>query len=55
VQNGRKLLLFYDGHHLRMIGWRTRHAAYWVSNTLDESISNQRLLAITLSLRRLHQ
>jgi hypothetical protein len=52
VQNGRKLLLFYDGHHLRMIGWRTRHAAYWVTNTLDEAISNRRLLAITLSLRR---
>jgi hypothetical protein len=54
VQNGRKLLLFYDGHHLRMIGWRTRHAAYWVTNTLDEAISNQRLLAITLSLRQRH-
>jgi LCP family protein required for cell wall assembly len=52
IQNGRKLLLFYDGRHLRMIGWRTRHGAYWVTNTLDRSISNARLLAITLSLRR---
>ena len=52
IQNGRKLLLFYDGRHLRMIGWRTRHGAYWVTNTHDRSISNQRLLAITLSLRR---
>jgi polyisoprenyl-teichoic acid--peptidoglycan teichoic acid transferase len=52
VQNGRKLLLFYDGRHLRMIGWRTRRGAYWVTNTLDRSISNQRLLNITLSLRR---
>jgi hypothetical protein len=55
IQNGRKLLLFYDGRHLRMIGWRTRRATYWVTNTLDRSISNARLLAITLSLRRLHQ
>jgi LCP family protein required for cell wall assembly len=54
VQNGRKLLLFYDGRHLRMIAWRTRRAAYWVTNTLDEAIANRRLLAITLSLRRRH-
>jgi polyisoprenyl-teichoic acid--peptidoglycan teichoic acid transferase len=51
MQNGRKLLLFYDGRHIRMIGWRTRHAAYWVTNTLDRAIANQRMLAITLSLR----
>jgi polyisoprenyl-teichoic acid--peptidoglycan teichoic acid transferase len=55
IQNGRKLLLFYDGRHLRMIGWHTRRATYWMTNTLDRSISNARLLAITLSLRRLHQ
>jgi polyisoprenyl-teichoic acid--peptidoglycan teichoic acid transferase len=51
IVNGRKLLLFYDGPHLRMIGWRTHHAVYWVTNTLDRAISNSRLLAITLSLR----
>ena len=55
IQNGRKLLLFYDGAHLRMVGWRTRRGAYWVSNTLDREISNQRLLAIASSLRRLNQ
>jgi hypothetical protein len=51
VVNGRKLLLFYDGPHLRMIAWRTHHGVYWVTNTLDRAISNSRLLAITLSLR----
>jgi LCP family protein required for cell wall assembly len=51
VVNGRKLLLFYDGPHLRMIGWRTHGAVYWVTNTLDRAISNSRLLAIALSLR----
>jgi polyisoprenyl-teichoic acid--peptidoglycan teichoic acid transferase len=55
IQNGRKLLLFYDGRKLRMVGWRTRRAAYWVTNTLDRSIANQRLLAIASSLRRLNQ
>jgi LCP family protein required for cell wall assembly len=51
IVNGRKLLLFYDGPHLRMIAWRTHHGVYWVTNTLDRAISNSRLLAITLSLR----
>jgi LCP family protein required for cell wall assembly len=51
IVNGRKLLLFYDGPHLRMIGWRTHRGVYWVTNTLDRAISNSRLLAIALSLR----
>jgi hypothetical protein len=51
IENGRKLLLFYDGPHLRMIGWRTHRGVYWVTNTLDRAISNRRLLAIMLSLR----
>jgi LCP family protein required for cell wall assembly len=55
IQDGRSLMLFYDGRHLRMVGWRTRRGAYWVTNTLDRAISNQRLLAIAASLRRLNQ
>ena len=31
---------FYDGPHLRMVGWRTHHGVYWVTNTLDRAISN---------------
>jgi hypothetical protein len=53
-QNGRELLLFYDGSRLRMIGWRTPRAAYWVTNTLSRSITNKRMLAIAASLRRLN-
>jgi polyisoprenyl-teichoic acid--peptidoglycan teichoic acid transferase len=51
--NGRRLMLYYNGKHLRLVGWRTKHAAYWVANTLDEAISNSRLVAIAGSLRRL--
>jgi LCP family protein required for cell wall assembly len=50
---GRKLLLYYDGAHLRLVGWRTRKAAYWVTNTLDQAISNRQLIAIAASLRRI--
>ncbi|HEX6020874.1 MAG TPA: LCP family protein [Solirubrobacter sp.] len=53
-EKGRELLLFYDGRKLRMVGWKTPRAAYWVSNTLGRKISNSRLIAIAASLRRLN-
>jgi hypothetical protein len=54
-QNGRRLLLFYDGSHLRAVGWKTPKAAYWVSNTITHSIANTRLIAIAASLAHLKQ
>jgi polyisoprenyl-teichoic acid--peptidoglycan teichoic acid transferase len=52
---GRKLQLYYDGSHLRLVAWRTPKAVYWVTNTLSLSIPNSRLIAIAGSLRRLNQ
>jgi LCP family protein required for cell wall assembly len=53
--DGRKLMLYYDGSHLRLAAWRTGKAAYWVTNTLTKSIPNGNLIAIAGSLRRLNQ
>jgi hypothetical protein len=53
-QNGRKLMLFYDGSKLRQVAWRTPHAVYYVTNTLNRKLSNARMIAIAASLRRLH-
>jgi LCP family protein required for cell wall assembly len=53
--NGRKLELHYDGRRLRIVSWRTKHAVYWVSNTLTQSLSTRQMLAIAGSLRRLGQ
>jgi hypothetical protein len=53
TENGRKLMLYYDGSHLRIVAWRTEKAVYWVTNTLTMSIPNSRLIAIAGSLRRL--
>jgi polyisoprenyl-teichoic acid--peptidoglycan teichoic acid transferase len=53
--NGRRLELHYDGKRLRLVAWRTRRAAYWVSNTLSQSLSRSQMLAIARSLRRLPQ
>jgi LCP family protein required for cell wall assembly len=52
-RNGRKLLLFYDGNKLRMVGWKTTRAAYYVTNSIGHKISNARLIAIAGSLQRL--
>jgi polyisoprenyl-teichoic acid--peptidoglycan teichoic acid transferase len=54
VQNGRRLMLFYDGAKLRQVAWRTTRGVYWVTNTLDRKISNTRMIAIAASLRRLN-
>jgi hypothetical protein len=53
--DGRKLQLYYDGSHLRLVAWRTPKAVYWVTNTLSLTIPNSRLIAIAGSLRRLNQ
>jgi hypothetical protein len=54
-QNGRRLLLFYDGSRVRVVGWRTPKAVYWVSNTITHRITNQRMIAIAASLSHLKQ
>ena len=53
--DGRKLLLFRDGTRLRLVGWKTKRGAYWVSNTLLRSLTNSQMLEIARSLRRLGQ
>jgi LCP family protein required for cell wall assembly len=55
TQNGRRLMLFYDGSRLRAVGWRTPKAAYWVSNTITHRLANTRMIAIAASLTRLGQ
>jgi polyisoprenyl-teichoic acid--peptidoglycan teichoic acid transferase len=49
---GRKYLLFRDGSRLSMVAFKTDKAAYWVSNTLLRSLTNQQMLAIARSLTR---
>jgi LCP family protein required for cell wall assembly len=48
--NGRRLLEFYNGADLSLVAWKTPSAAYWVSNTLTDTIPAAQLLAIAASL-----
>jgi hypothetical protein len=50
---GHRMLIFLDGKHVRLVAWRTRRAAYWVSNTLTETLNRRQMLGIAASMRRL--
>ena len=41
---GRKILLFYGGNRLRLVGIKTPRASYWVSNTLLQTLSIAEML-----------
>ncbi|MBA2629897.1 MAG: LCP family protein [Thermoleophilaceae bacterium] len=49
----REYELHYDGDRLRLVAWRTDKAAYWVSNTLRQSLTERQMMAIARSARGL--
>jgi LCP family protein required for cell wall assembly len=49
--DGKEYLLFYDGDRLRLVGWKTEKAAYWVNNTLLQSLDEGQMLSIATSMR----
>ena len=48
--DGKRLMLFFNGHKLSLAAWRTARGVYWVSNTLTDSLSNSQMLGIAGSL-----
>ena len=50
--DGRDLLLFREGERLRTVAWRTSKAAYWVSNTLGNSLTNDQMIGIAATAAR---
>jgi polyisoprenyl-teichoic acid--peptidoglycan teichoic acid transferase len=49
---GKRLLLYFNGHKLSTVGWRTPQGAYWISNTLTDDLKNSQMLEIAASLTR---
>ena len=48
---GRKYYLYYSGQHIRLVAWYGKDAsgrtdAYWIHNTLSDSVGNGEMLAI---------
>ncbi|HUN77496.1 MAG TPA: LCP family protein [Solirubrobacteraceae bacterium] len=50
---GRSYMIFANGSHIQMVAWRQGKALYWVVNTLLSELSNQQMLGIAHSVRRL--
>ena len=48
---GRIYDLYYDGPKLHMVVLRTKHARYWVINSLLDRLSNETMLAIAKGLK----
>jgi LCP family protein required for cell wall assembly len=50
---GREYDLFYSGGHLHMVVVKENGASYWVVNTLNDTLSNETMLAIARGLKPL--
>ena len=49
----RKLFVFGDGGRVRLVAWKTRDATYWVSNSLELTLTRAQMLAIASSAKPL--
>jgi LCP family protein required for cell wall assembly len=47
--NGKQLLLYANGGRISVVAWRTPYGLYWVSNTLNDLLSNKQMVAIAAS------
>jgi hypothetical protein len=47
---GKRLLLYFNGHKISLVAYRTPAAVYWISNSLTDSLTNSQMLAIAASL-----
>lgn len=54
-KGGRTFEVIGDGSKYRLVAWRTPNAVYWISNTLQLSLSNSQMLGIARSLTRVGQ
>jgi polyisoprenyl-teichoic acid--peptidoglycan teichoic acid transferase len=50
--DGRDYLLSWDGPQLRLIGWKTDNASYWIDNTLLNVLTPGQMFAIAQSMRK---
>ena len=50
---GRTVEVFYNGDRVRLVAWRTRDAAYWITNTLSQKLTLRQLLALVRATKPL--
>jgi LCP family protein required for cell wall assembly len=50
---GRKVQVYYDGSRVRLVAWKTKNAAYWISNTLLQKLTLEQMLALVRATKPL--
>ncbi|MGO8682968.1 MAG: LCP family protein [Thermoleophilia bacterium] len=51
VVKGRRYSLFFSGDKLTMVAWTIGSSAYWVTNTIDNALPNNFILALATSFK----
>jgi polyisoprenyl-teichoic acid--peptidoglycan teichoic acid transferase len=51
---GRTYDLYFEGRRLRTIAWRGHRTAYWLTNTLQNILTNRQMLAIAQAAQVVH-
>ncbi len=52
VVNGKTLYEYSQGGALAVVAWKTEHGVYWISNTLQNDIPNDQMVAMAASFTR---
>ncbi|MGE5407958.1 MAG: LCP family protein [Syntrophothermus sp.] len=47
--NGREYEIFVEGEHVKLVAWHRGDNTYWVSNSLQQSLTNDQMLGIARS------
>ena len=48
---GRTMRLYFEGQRLRVVSWRSGNGTYWLTNTLQNILTNRQMLAIAAAAR----
>jgi hypothetical protein len=48
---GRNFRLYFEGQRLRVVAWRYGRGTYWLTNTLQNILTNRQMLAIAQAAR----
>jgi polyisoprenyl-teichoic acid--peptidoglycan teichoic acid transferase len=48
---GRRMQLYFEGQRLRVVAWHDGRAVYWLTNTLQNVLTNRQMVAIAAAAR----
>ncbi|MEA2220329.1 MAG: polyisoprenyl-teichoic acid--peptidoglycan teichoic acid transferase [Solirubrobacteraceae bacterium] len=53
IMRGRTYRRYFDGKKIRLIAFQTPKAVYWVTNTLNQVLTNRQMMDVARSLQRI--